>query len=105
MFLRVSLHDAQHVQLSVFVFLVSARLLTCPDDSSLVAHLAAQKTCTPISQQNRMSTENCTHEEVRPASNTRLCAFHAQCPIKAANVGTSPDVYHQGDTRVLKQGV
>ena len=51
-----------------------------------------------------MSTENFTHEEVRPASNTRLRAFHAQCPIKAANVGTSPDVYHQGDTRVLKQG-
>ena len=36
---------------------------------------------------------------MRPASNTRLLR---RPMIKAANVGTSPDVYHQGDTRVLK---
>ena len=33
-FLRVSLHAAQRVQLSVFVFLVNARLLTSPVDLS-----------------------------------------------------------------------
>ena len=27
-------------------------------------------------------------------------AFHAQCPITAASAAPSPDVHHQGDTRV-----
>ena len=51
MFLRVSLHAAQLVQMSVFVFLVSARLLTCLVDSSWKAHFETQNSCTPISQQ------------------------------------------------------
>ena len=58
--LRISLHVAQLVPLSLFVSVDSARMLTHPDDSSSSALSRLKTFANPISQQVHISMINFT---------------------------------------------
>ena len=61
--LRISLHVAQLVPLSVLVSVDNARMLTYPDDSSASA-ISRLKMFAPINQQIHISMKKCTNLEV-----------------------------------------